>query len=158
MSHGGTCVTDDLTLLEARQDIHKLIAQQAPLEKTLGGDCFLWDGHCSPALRWPSCASTRHSAPPLSLFPSQRFLQRYFERLQSVPASPEVASFGAVARLRRLAITEDIRVDPRWESFRSAALIALAIVRNRDSRRHRMLAEWHRSLFVNHPDELTSLI
>ena len=95
--------------------------------------------------------------------------------------------------------TEDIQTDPRWESFRSAALaeglracwsspvittqgellgtfgtyyrepkapselskrrlrqaaalVALALVKDRDSRRHRTLAEWHRSLFVNHPD------
>jgi len=34
----------------------------------------------------------------------------------------------------------------------AAALIALAAVRDRDSRRHRTLAESHRSLFVNHPD------
>ncbi len=33
-----------------------------------------------------------------------------------------------------------------------AGLIALAIVKDRDSRQHRELAEWHRSLFVNHPD------
>ncbi|MCK0715637.1 EAL domain-containing protein [Chromohalobacter sarecensis] len=34
----------------------------------------------------------------------------------------------------------------------AAALIALAIIRDRDASSHRTLAEWHRSLFVNHPD------
>jgi len=34
----------------------------------------------------------------------------------------------------------------------AAALVALAIVRDRDSRQHRSLSEWHRSLFVNHPN------
>lgn len=34
----------------------------------------------------------------------------------------------------------------------AAALVALAIVRDRDSNHHRSLSEWHRSLFVNHPD------
>jgi len=34
----------------------------------------------------------------------------------------------------------------------AAALIALAMVRDRDARAHRSLSEWHRSLFVNHPD------
>lgn len=34
----------------------------------------------------------------------------------------------------------------------AASLVALAIVRDRDSRQHRSLSEWHRSLFVNHPD------
>lgn len=30
--------------------------------------------------------------------------------------------------------------------------MALAIIRDRDASKHRALAEWHRSLFVNHPD------
>lgn len=34
----------------------------------------------------------------------------------------------------------------------AAALVALAIVRDRDANVHRTLSEWHRSLFVNHPD------
>ncbi|MBD3895986.1 EAL domain-containing protein [Halomonas sp. ML-15] len=34
----------------------------------------------------------------------------------------------------------------------AAALVALAILRDRDATNHRVLAEWHRSLFVNHPD------
>lgn len=34
----------------------------------------------------------------------------------------------------------------------ASALAALAVVRDRDSRWHRTLAERHRSLFVNHPD------
>lgn len=34
----------------------------------------------------------------------------------------------------------------------AARLVALAIVCDRDTSSHRTLAEWHRSLFVNHPD------
>jgi len=34
----------------------------------------------------------------------------------------------------------------------AAALATLAFIRDRDGRRHRTLAEWHRSLFDNHPD------
>lgn len=34
----------------------------------------------------------------------------------------------------------------------ASALVALAILRDRDASNHRALAEWHRSLFVNHPD------
>ncbi|NVN55272.1 EAL domain-containing protein [bacterium Scap17] len=34
----------------------------------------------------------------------------------------------------------------------AAALVALAILRDRDASSHRALSEWHRSLFVNHPD------
>ncbi|MGQ4879108.1 EAL domain-containing protein [Billgrantia sp. LNSP4103-1] len=33
----------------------------------------------------------------------------------------------------------------------AAAMVALAIVRDRDNRHHRTLAEWHRSLFAFHP-------
>ncbi|MFN2332219.1 MAG: EAL domain-containing protein [Halomonas sp.] len=39
----------------------------------------------------------------------------------------------------------------------AAALVALAIVRDRDCYRHRTLAESHRSLFVNHPDGIYEL-
>ena len=34
----------------------------------------------------------------------------------------------------------------------ASALVSLAILRDRDSAHHRSLSEWHRSLFVNHPD------
>lgn len=40
--------------------------------------------------------------------------------------------------------------------LQAAALIALALVRDRDDRRHRELSEWHRSLFINHPDGVYS--
>ncbi|WP_273143411.1 EAL domain-containing protein [Halomonas sp.] len=34
----------------------------------------------------------------------------------------------------------------------AAALVALAILHDRDASSHRVLSEWHRSLFANHPD------
>ncbi|MFW3614491.1 bifunctional diguanylate cyclase/phosphodiesterase [Billgrantia antri] len=190
-------MNDELLLLEAQQDIHELIAQQAPLEQTLDA-IALWIGTMFPGavvafMRFDPANQT------LNLMPCQRFSPRYFERLQQVPIGPESASFGAAAYHRRQVITEDIRSDPRWAAFRSAAiaegfracwsspvittqgellgtfgtyyreatapselskhrlrqaaaLVALSIVRDRDSRQHRTLAEWHRSLFVNHPD------
>lgn len=188
---------DEFLLLEAQQEIHELIAQQAPLEKSLDAIAHWIDlqlpGAVVAFMRFDPARCT------LSLFPSQRFSRRYFELLQDVPIGSEVASFGTAAYLRRPVITEDIQEDPRWEKFRSAALaeglrscwsspvmttkgellgtlgtyypearapselskrrlrqaaalVALAIVRDRDNRRHRMLAERHRSLFVNHPD------
>ncbi|MGR2738447.1 EAL domain-containing protein [Billgrantia sp. Q4P2] len=188
---------DDLSLLEAQQGIHELIAQQAPLEQTLDAIAH-WIGIMLPGavvafMRYDSAQRS------LSLLPNQRFSQRYTERLLNVRIGPGVASFGTAAYLRRLVVTEDISVDPRWEPFRNAALaedlracwsspvltaqdellgtlgayfrkpsapselskgrlrqaaalVALAIVRDHDSHRHRTLAEWHRSLFVNHPD------
>ncbi|WP_416138379.1 EAL domain-containing protein [Halomonas sp. HK25] len=190
-------MTDELVLLDAQQDIHELIALQAPLDKTLDAIAH-W-----VCLQLPSAVVAFMRFDParcsLSLFPSQRFSRDYCERLQDVPIGTAVASFGAAAYLRRQVITEDIQTDSRWEAFRSAALaeglracwsspvitaqgellgtlgtyyrqpttpgkvsrkrlrqaatlISLAIIRDRDSRHHRTLAEWHRSLFVNHPD------
>ncbi|MBD3894510.1 EAL domain-containing protein [Halomonas sp. ML-15] len=189
-------MTDELTLLDAQQDIHELIAQQAPLKKTQDAIAH-WLGLQLPGavvafMRFDPAQRT------LSLFPTQRFSQRYVERLQDVPIGPETTSFGAAAYLRRQIVTEDIQTDPRWEAYRdvalaeglracwsspvitsqgellgtfgtyyreptapsdvslrqlrqAAALIALMLIRDRDSRHHRTLAEWHRSLFINHP-------
>ncbi|EWG99912.1 PAS domain S-box protein [Halomonas sp. BC04] len=190
-------MSDELILLEAQQDIHELIAQQAPLQNTLDSIAD-WIG-----IQLPGALVAFMSFDPsrctLSLLPCQRFSRAYYDRLQDVPADTSAASFGAAAYLRRQVITEDIQTDPRWEAFRgaalaeglracwsspvittqgellgtfgtyfpearapselskrrlrqAAALIALAVIRDRDSRHHRTLAEWHRSLFVNHPD------
>ncbi len=83
MSHGGMGVTDDLTLLEAQQDIHELIAQQAPLEKTLDAIAH-WVG-----LQLPGAVVAFMRFDParcsLSLFPSYRSSRDYFDRLQDVP-------------------------------------------------------------------------
>ncbi|WP_404377696.1 EAL domain-containing protein [Vreelandella aquamarina] len=190
-------MTDDLTLLEAQQGIHELIAQQAPLVETLEAIAH-W-----MSLQLPGAIVAFMRFDPancaLSLYPSRHFSQHYFNRLQNIRIGLGVASFGEAAYLRQQVMTEDIQSDPRWEAFRSAALaegvracwstpvitgqgellgtfgtyyrtptapsnvsckrlrqaaalIALAIIKDRDSRRHRTLAEWHRSLFVNHPD------
>jgi diguanylate cyclase (GGDEF)-like protein/PAS domain S-box-containing protein len=195
-------VNDDLPLLEAQHKIHELIAQQAPLEQTLDAIAH-WIGFLLPDavvafMRFDPARCT------LSLFPSQRFSDRYFQRLQDVPIGAEVASFGTAAYFRRPVITEDIQTDRRWKAFRTealaeglhacwsspvlttqgellgtfgtyyrkpraptelsklrlrqaAALVALAIIKDLDSRRHRTLAERHRSLFVNHPDGVYEL-
>ncbi|MCE9663965.1 EAL domain-containing protein [Halomonas sp. M5N1S17] len=189
-------MTDELSLLEAQQGVHELIAQQAPLEQTLEAIAH-WIG-----IQFPGAVVAFMRFDParcsLSLFPNHRFSRNYSERLQNVPIGSAAASFGAAAYLRRQVITEDIQTDSRWERFRSAAsaeglracwsspvvtakgdllgtfgtyyhassapselskrrlrqaaaLVALAIVKDRDSHHHRTLAEWHRSLFVNHP-------
>ncbi|MCA1772926.1 MAG: EAL domain-containing protein [Halomonas sp.] len=190
-------MNNEFALLEAQQEIHELIAQQAPLEKTLEAiaswTSIQLPGALAAFMRLDStCCS-------LSMYPTQRFSQDYVEQVQEMPVSAEVASCGSAAYWRRLVITENIQSDPRWEGLRSAALAeglracwsspvitaegellgvfgtyfrqpaapdalskrllnqaaaltALAILKDRESRRHLMLVERHRSLFLNHPD------
>ncbi|WP_148253771.1 sensor domain-containing phosphodiesterase [Aidingimonas lacisalsi] len=47
-------------------------------------------------------------------------------------------------------------VDDKRRLRQAAALIALALIRDRDIQAHRTLSEWHHSLFVNHPDGVYS--
>ncbi len=188
---------NELALMEAQQDVHERIAQQASLEDTLDAiarwiEILLPDGIVA-FMRFDSRRQT------LSLIPSQRFSKTYEACLQAVPIGPDAASFGSAAFCREPVVTEDIRNDPRWAPFRdaaereglracwsnpvltaegellgtfgiyfrdpnhptessrrrmrqAAALVALAILRDRDATSHRALSEWHRSLFVNHPD------
>lgn len=195
-------MSDDLSMLEAQQTIHELIAQQAPLERTLDAVAH-WIEILLPGGVVAFMRLDRRRC-SLSLFPTQHFSPRYIERLQQVAIGPDVASFGAAAHFRQLIVTEDIQTDPRWKPFRdvalreklracwsspiitvqgellgtfgiycrqpatpsnlskhrlrqAAALIALAILRDRDRHSHRTLTERHRTLFVNHPDAVYKL-
>lgn len=188
---------DDVALMEAQQQIHEMIAKRAPLHQTLDA-IALWANVMLPDA---TVAFMRYDARlcTLSLMGSDRFSPGYAQRLQQVPIGPCAASFGAAAFDRRLTVTEDIERDPRWATFReaaleegfracwsmpvittdgelvgtfstyfrsprkptagverllrqAAALIGLAVVRDRDTRDHRALSEWRRSLFINHPD------
>ena len=188
---------NELALMEAQQEVHERIAQQAPLEDALEAIAnwieILLPEAIVAFMRFDARRQT------LSLIPSQRFSKSYHACLQEVSIGPGVASFGSAAFCREPVITEDIRSDTRWVAFRdsaereglracwsspvlnsqgellgtfgtyfceprypsdisrrrlkqAAALVALAIVRDRDAISHRALSEWHRSLFVNHPD------
>ncbi|GAA0578638.1 EAL domain-containing protein [Halomonas salifodinae] len=193
---------DELALMEALQDVHERIAQQAPLEKIFDAIARWVEVLLPDAV--PACMRFDAKRQTLSLLPSQRFSQVYQDCLQGVPVGPDAGSFGCAAFYREPVITEDIRTDPRWAAFRGAAqreglracwsnpvltaegellgtfgiyfrdpnqpteassrrmsqvaaLVALAILRDRDASNHRALAEWHRSLFVNHPDGVYEL-
>ncbi|MGE4533184.1 EAL domain-containing protein [Halomonas sp.] len=188
---------DELALMEAQQEVHERIAQQAPLEETLDAIARWIEVLLPAAIVAFMRFDARHQT--LSLIPSRRFSRAYEECLQAVPIGPDSASFGSAAFCREPVVTEDIFIDPRWAPFRdaaereglracwsnpvltaegtllgtfgiyfrepqqptdtsrrrmkqAAALVALAILRDRDATSHRALAEWHRSLFVNHPD------
>ena len=188
---------NELTLMETQQEVHELIAQQAPLEQTLEA-IARWISAMLPDaivafMRFDPASQT------LSLYPNPVFSEAYQARLQQVPIGPDAASFGCAAFQRELVVTEDIASDPRWARFgeaaqreglracwsspvmtsgkellgtfgtyyrepctpsnaskrrlrQAAALVALALIRDRDATSHRALSEWHRSLFVNHPD------
>ncbi|MFO8047278.1 MAG: EAL domain-containing protein [Halomonas sp.] len=183
--------------METQQEVHELIARQAPLGQT-------WDA----IARWISVmlpdaivAFMRFDPADqtLSLYPNPMFSMAYQALLQQVPIGPDSASFGCAAFQRELVVSEDIRSDPRWSAFsreaeieglracwsspvmtasgellgtfgtyyrtpctpsdtskrrlrQAAALVALALIRDRDATSHRTLSEWHHSLFVNHPD------
>ena len=188
---------NELTLMETQQEVHELIAQQAPLDQTLTA-IARWISVMLPDaivafMRFDPADQT------LSLYPSPMFSEAYQARLQQVPIGPDSASFGCAAYQRELVVSEDISADPRWSAFctaaqaeglracwsspvmttgeellgtfgiyyrtpcapsdtskrrlrQAAALVALALIRDRDATSHRTLSEWHRSLFVNHPD------
>ncbi|WP_254277530.1 EAL domain-containing protein [Halomonas sp. 3H] len=194
---GGTRVLNELTLMETQQEVHELIARQAPLEQTLAA-IGRWITAMLPDaivafMRFDPASQT------LNLYPNPVLSEAYQARLQQVPIGPDSASFGCAAFQRELVVTEDIASDPRWTRFceaagreglnacwsspvmttdaellgtfgtyyrepcypsdtskrrlkQAAALVALALIRDRDTSRHRALSEWHRSLFVNHPD------
>ena len=114
-------MTDDLVLLEAQQEVHERIAEQAPLENTLEAMAH-WI-----RLQMPGAVVAFMRFDPerrsLSLYPSDHFSRAYYERLQDVRIGPAgAASFGAAAYLRQQVITEDIQTDSLWEPLRSAAL------------------------------------
>jgi len=188
---------DELTLMETQQEVHELIARQAPLAQTLDA-IARWIAVLLPDaivafMRFDPASQT------LSLYPNPVLSEAYQARLQQVPIGPGSASFGAAAFQRELVVTEEIATDPRWSGLckaaereglracwsspvmaadgellgtfgtyyrrpcfpsdtskrrlkQAAALVALALVRDRDATSHRALFEWHRSLFVNHPD------
>ncbi len=188
---------NELALMETQQEVHELIARQAPLEQTLSA-IARWISAMLPDaivafMRFDPASQT------LSLYPNPVFSEAYLARLQRVPIGPDTASFGCAAFQRELVVTEDIASDPHWAPFckaaqqeglracwsspvmttdgellgtfgtyyrepctpsetskrrleQAAALVALALIRDRDATSHRELSEWHRSLFVNHPD------
>ncbi|MGJ7461998.1 putative bifunctional diguanylate cyclase/phosphodiesterase [Halomonas sp. MA07-2] len=183
--------------METQQEVHELIAQQAPLGQTLNA-VARWISVLLPDaivafMRFDPADQT------LSLYPNPVLSEAYQALLQKIPIGPDAASFGCAAYQRELVVSEDISSDPRWSAFcqaaqteglracwsspvmttagellgtfgtyyrvpstpsgtskrrlrQAAALVALALIRDRDATSHRTLSEWHHSLFVNHPD------
>ncbi|ERS91657.1 hypothetical protein Q671_15780 [Halomonas sp. PBN3] len=109
-------VLDEFSLLETQQLIHELIAQRAPLERTLEAIAN-WLNMTEACVRY----EPRHWT--LRLLASHRFSTFYIQRLQDVPGAPGVAyCFATAAFERRLVVSEDIATEPCWEALQEAAL------------------------------------
>lgn len=90
---------DEFSLLEAQQLIHELIAQRAPLERTLDAIAN-W---LNVVLPDATVAFMRYEPRrcTLSLLPNHRFSTFYTKRLQDVPVAPR----GRILRHGRLRAT-----------------------------------------------------
>ncbi|WP_163649446.1 EAL domain-containing protein [Modicisalibacter sp. 'Wilcox'] len=190
-------MTTALQWLEAQQNIHEMIARQAPLTDTLAA-VAAWAGLMLPEalvsiMRYDATTRT------LSLVPGSAFSSEYVAALQNAGIGPEAGSCGSAAFHRRLTVTEDIHRDPKWAAYRAladheglracwsmpvlsgedellgtfgvyhrrpalpseqdcqrmqqaAALVALAVIRDRDARSRRSLEARYRALYDQHPD------
>ncbi|TDX28162.1 PAS domain S-box-containing protein/diguanylate cyclase (GGDEF)-like protein [Modicisalibacter xianhensis] len=104
--------------LEIQQAIHDLIAQDAPLKKTLGCICQMLETMA------PGMLST------VMLFDAETSRLRliagnvpegYQNAMQAIPVAPESGSCGRAAYFRRLVVTENIQYDACWQEYREHA-------------------------------------
>lgn len=107
---------NELVLLEVQQHIHEMIAQQSPLNETLGAVTDWMEMMMPEAL--VSIMRFDPERNTLSLVPNPRFSDRFTGELQDVPIGPETGTCGVAAYKRELVITDDIASDPRWDAFR----------------------------------------
>ena len=97
---------------------------------------------------------------------TQQFSDNFSRAMQNIPVAEGIGTCGTAALTKCMVIAEDIQKDPRWNGYRapaiptsearrnliqSAALVALAILRHRDTEDLLILSERHQALFDNHP-------
>lgn len=108
-----------LSLLEAQQAIHELIARQRPLPETLSAITdwmsLMMPGALISIMRFDPAQQT------LNLVPNGQFSDRYTGLMQDQKIGPDVGTCGAAAFERKMVITEDIHDDPKWSPFLDAA-------------------------------------
>ncbi|MBS3803566.1 MAG: EAL domain-containing protein [Oleiphilaceae bacterium] len=109
----------ELSLLEAQQGIHELIAQQQPVEETLEAIAN-WVSNMMPGALI-SIMGFDPETDTLSLLASPRFSERYFQSLQNFPVGPGEGTCGTAAFTKQLVITDNIQKDPRWNGFHDIA-------------------------------------
>ena len=109
----------EFSVLRAQQEIHELIAQQRPLEQTLNAIADWTSSTMSGALM----AITRFhpDTNSLSLTPTSRFSDNFFQAMQNIPVAESVGTCGTAAFTKKLVITADIQRDPRWDGYHDIA-------------------------------------
>lgn len=108
-----------LSLLEAQQAIHELIARQRPLDETLEAITG-WVRQMMPEalisiMRYDPDSNT------VSLVPNTQFSDRYIALMQNQVIGTGIGTCGTAAYKRQPVITEDIHRDPKWVDFLAAA-------------------------------------
>ncbi|WP_242457948.1 EAL domain-containing protein [Halomonas sp. YLGW01] len=106
-------------MLDEQQDIHEMIAYQAPLEEVLEAITSWVNRRIHGAL--VSIMRYTPERNTLNMVANAQFSARYQRTLQDVGIGDGVGTCGTAAFLRQMVITEDIMTDSRWEVFRAAA-------------------------------------
>lgn len=113
-------MTAQQPLLQTQQKIQEMIAEHRPLEEVLSEITRFVEQMLPAALvsvmRYDAYSNT------LSLVPSYRFSARFTQAMQDVPVGQDVGACGSAAYHQAMAVTRDIRMDSRWEGYRSVAL------------------------------------
>lgn len=113
--------TYELSLLQAQQRIHELIAQRQSLEETLAAIAD-WVG-----LMMPGCLVSIMRFDPhqktLNLVPNTHFSQQFVQSMQNISVDRGIGTCGTAAFEHRLVVTEEISTDARWDGFHNLAAV-----------------------------------
>ena len=109
----------EFSVLEAQQNIHELIAQQHPLEQTLDAIAD-WVGSMMPGAL-VSIMQFHPASNSLSLMPSDRFSDRFYQAMQDIQVAENMGTCGTAAFTHQPIITDNIQKDRRWTGFHEIA-------------------------------------
>nr|WP_180323080.1 EAL domain-containing protein [Marinobacter adhaerens] len=145
MTEYRTISSIELSVLEAQQYIHELIAQKQPLEQILDAIAD-WVGSMLPR-GLVSIMELHPTTHTLRLIPSNRFPDHFCWSMPIRTSREEV--LGSFSVYYRAPVTPMAGAQRHLKQ--GAALAALAILRHREVEEHRTLSVWHRTLFDDHP-------
>jgi diguanylate cyclase (GGDEF)-like protein/PAS domain S-box-containing protein len=109
----------EFSVLEAQQKIHELIARHHPLEPTLDAIAD-WVSSMMPSAL-VSIMRFHPDTNSLSLMPSGRFSDDYFQAMQDIPVTDNMGTCGTAAFTKQLVTTANIQQDTRWDGFHHIA-------------------------------------